>query len=104
MDKNSVVNFTVSAGAGVAIERYNITVNLPDIDKVVALKAFVNDASVPKHAENLNPAEVGVWKPSFEGQGIIMIKITLNDKLYQEIQLDFARGTFRVVTDNSSQF
>lgn len=104
VDKNSVVNFTVSAGAGIAIERYNVTVTLPDIDKNVSLKAYVNDATVPKHAENLNPSEVGVWKPSFEGQGIIMIKVTINDKVYQEIQLDFARGTFRVVTDNSSQF
>ncbi len=103
-DKNSVVNFTVSAGAGVVIERYNISVNLPDIDKNVSLKAFVNDSTVPKHAENLNPSEVGVWKPSFEGQGTIMIKITLDDKLYQEIQLDFTRGTFRIVTDNSAQF
>ncbi len=104
VDKNSTVNFTVSAGAGVAIERYNVTVNLPNIDKVVSLKAYVNDATTPKHSENLNPSEVGVWKPSFEGQGTIMIKITLNDKLYQEIRLDFTRGTFSIVTDNSSQF
>lgn len=104
VDKNSVVNFTVSAGAGVAIERYNITVNLPNTKKMVTMKAYVNDSTTPKHSETLKPSEVGVWKPSFEGQGVIMIKITLDDKLYQEIQLDFSRGTYRVVTDNSSQF
>ncbi|MFA9380420.1 MAG: Stk1 family PASTA domain-containing Ser/Thr kinase [Acetanaerobacterium sp.] len=103
-DRNSAVNFTISAGAGVVLSRYNITVDLPNIDRIVSLKAYVNDSTVAKHGENLNPSDVREWKPSFQGQGVIMIKITLDDELYQEFQLDFTRGTFRIITDNSSQF
>ncbi len=104
VDKGAVVNFQVSAGAGNTITRYNVSVTMPNINKTVTMRAFVGDSTVAKHEERLNPSEVDVWKPSFEGQGIILIKITLDDKVYQEIQLDFSRGTFRVVTDNSSQF
>ncbi len=104
-EKNTTVNFMVSAGAGVAVERYNITVELPThIKKMVTLKAFVNDSTDPKHEERVNPSETPEWKPSFEGQGTIIIKVTLDDKLYQEIQLDFTRGTMKVITDNSKNF
>ncbi|SDM73449.1 Stk1 family PASTA domain-containing Ser/Thr kinase [Acetanaerobacterium elongatum] len=103
--KGSTVNFQIAAGSGVTIDSYNITVPLPTkINKMVTMRAYVDDGTVPKHEERVNPSETPQWKPTFSGSGTILIKITLDDKPYQEIQLDFTRGTQRVVTDNSKNF
>ncbi|MDD2956222.1 MAG: Stk1 family PASTA domain-containing Ser/Thr kinase [Oscillospiraceae bacterium] len=100
--EGSFINLVVSQGESDET-RLSIPVTLPSgINKPVTVQAFMDDVEI--HNLQINPTETTLWKPTFMGEGIARIVITINEKTYQEYLVDFDEKTRYLDVDNSEGF
>jgi len=85
--ENSAVDLVISSGSN-EVKSVTILVRLPQsITKPVEVYATV-DGGEPQ-GETVVPSEIRVWKPRFEGTGKSIVKIFVDNKLYQVYPVDF---------------
>lgn len=102
VSKGSYVTLSVSMGDR-KIKRVRVLVPLPESIKTqVTMKAVEDGVTVRE--DPITPSIDRVWRLSFSGEGSSQVKIFLNDKLYQEYEVDFQSETSSKVSDYSSSF
>ncbi|MDY4192524.1 MAG: Stk1 family PASTA domain-containing Ser/Thr kinase [Oscillospiraceae bacterium] len=100
--EGSFINLVVSQGESDET-RLSIPITLPaGINKLVTVQAFMDDMEI--HNLQINPTETSVWKPTFTGEGIARVVITINEKTYQEYLVDFDERTRYLDEDYSEGF
>ncbi len=100
--EGDMVNFVVSSG-GLTVEGLILPVDLPrHINRLITIQAVQNGIVVQQ--EQLNPNEVGTWKPSFQGTDKADIGILIDGRLYKSFTLYFDDKTYTPREDNSMNF
>lgn len=93
------------------MKRYSLSVPLPtSINRDVSVRAYVGDPEGTQtmvHDETINPAASAsaYWTPAFTGQeeGVEIVSIYVEKRLYIRYQLDFATGEAIIIRDRRDE-
>ena len=99
--EDSYVNVVLSQGNDKPT-KLRLPIKLPNIDRMVSIKAVVN--GVVTEQEVLNPSEVETWEPVFSGFDEVTIEIIIDNIKYMEYSLDFANKTYSIIENLSGEF
>lgn len=102
VEQNSNINVTV-AGESSGPIKMSLFVPLPaSVDRDVLMSATQDGEEII--SEMVNPSELKVWKPAFEGEGITEVNIFFDDELYQVYELDYDQKGHRVLHNFADEF
>lgn len=93
VSEGALINVIVSSGKQELIT-LTMSFTLPEIDRIVNIQGTVD--GLVRMEEDLNPKEVGKWKPTLEGQGIVKVTIVIDGKPYRDYEVDFTERTSKV--------
>ena len=102
VSQNTVIDLTV-AGEDNSSDRLTLMIPLPtNIDRSVEMSAYMDGVEVQRDV--VNPSELKVWRPVFEGEGNVEIEILFDGEEYQVYELDFDLRGHRMLYDFSDEF